>query len=116
MPIFPKFVEDSRIPALLSKVGPIEISAISLGMFVFSRGKISAVTRQHESIHYLQWRELGFVLFPPLYGWFYLRNRLRGLSPQQAYLQNPFEREAYTQQSAWQYLQRRHFLAWLDFL
>lgn len=116
MPQFPIFIEESRVPALLSKVGPIEISAISLGVFVFSRGKVEETTRQHESIHYMQWRELGFVLFPLIYGWFYLRNLLRGLPPEQAYLQNPLEKEAYAEQSSWKYLERRPFLAWLNYL
>lgn len=116
MPNFPKFVENSSIPALLSKVGPVEISAISLGMFVFSRDKISAVTRQHETIHYVQWRELGFVLFPPLYGWFYLRNRASGIPAFLAYREIPFEREAYEMQSATDYLQKRPFWAWLNYV
>jgi hypothetical protein len=113
---FPKFIENSQIPVFLSAISPIEISAISIGLFVFSRGPVTPVTRQHETIHYHQWRELGFVLFPFLYVAFYLRNRIQGLSGKAAYLGIPFEREAYSMQSSEGYLGKRPFLAWLNFL
>ncbi len=113
---FPKFFENSRIPVFLSAISPIEISAISIGLFVFSRGPLNPVARQHETIHYRQWRELGFVLFPFLYAAFYIRNRIRGLSGKAAYLGIPFEEEAYSMQTSEGYLGRRPFLAWLTFL
>ena len=112
----PVFVENSRVPVVLSKISPIDIGAISLGLFVFSRGEISEVTRQHETIHYRQWRELGFVLFPLLYGFFHLRNRLYlRMSGEEAYYENPFEREAYDHQTTEGYLDDRKLWAWIKY-
>lgn len=112
----PVFVENSRVPVALSKISPIEIGAISLGLFVFSRDEISDVTRQHETIHYRQWRELGFLFFPLLYGWYWLRNRLKGMDGEQAYYEIPFEREAYDQQDTEDYLSKRQHYAWLHYV
>ena len=111
----PVFVENSRVPVVLSKISPIDIGAISLGLFVFSRGEISEVTRQHETIHYRQWLELGFILFPILYGWFWLWNRLKGQSGEPAYFNIPFEREAYDHQTTEGYLDDRKLWAWLKY-
>jgi hypothetical protein len=112
--MFPVFVENSRIPAILSFFSPIEIGAISLGLFVFSREDIGDITRQHESIHYHQWRELGFVLFPLLYGFYYFFNMARGMIGEEAYYAIPFEREAYDHQETEGYLESRRFYAWID--
>ena len=111
----PIFFENSKVPAVLSKISPITIGAISLGLFVFSRKTISGTTRQHETIHYLQWRELGFILFPLLYGGYWLRNRIKGMDGSKAYYEIPFEREAYTHQETGDYLSTRRFWAWLKF-
>ncbi len=50
----PIFIENSKIPVWLSKLAPIEISAITLGPIVLSRGKISEKTKLHETIHFMQ--------------------------------------------------------------
>ena len=112
---FPIFFNHSLVPVALSKVSPIEIGAISLGLFVFSRGIISDVTRRHETIHYRQWRELGFVFFPLLYAWFHVLNRARGMDGDTAYHANPFEREAYLNEFDEEYLSKRKHFAWLEF-
>jgi hypothetical protein len=114
MPL-PIFFENSRIPRILSRVSPIDIGAISLGIAVFARATLDEDTRRHETIHYRQWRELGFVLFPLLYGFFYARNRLWGMSGEEAYFEIPFEREAYVHESDEGYLARRPFWAWINF-
>ena len=114
--MFPVFVENSRIPVILSFFSPIEIGAISLGLFVFSRGDIDEITRKHESIHYHQWRELGFILFPVLYGFYFLLNKARGMKAEEAYYNIPFEREAYIQQDNPNYLTKRQVWAWLDYI
>lgn len=51
-----------------------------------------ARTRDHEHVHVRQYERWG-LLFLPLYGWFSLVLWLRG---QDAYLDNPFEVEAYS--------------------
>ena len=109
---FPIFFENSIVPVVLSYVAPIEIYAISLGVAVFSRGKMNASTRIHETIHYRQWLELGFVGFVVLYPAFWLWNRLRGMSGSQAYFEIPFEKEAYANDNDLGYLFRRRPYAW----
>lgn len=112
---FPIFVEESRVPVWLSRLSPIEIGAISLGLFVFARGKLSEQTKRHEAIHYCQWRELGFIFFPLLYGLYYLRGYWRFRDGENAYLDNPFEGEAYACESQEGYLDRRLPFSWLNY-
>ena len=113
---FPVFVENSRIPVWLSKISPIEIGAISLGLFVFSRNEMDETVRRHETIHYYQWKELGFVFFPILYGLFWLINVAKCLGGEQAYYEIPFEREAYSNEHDAHYLEKRPLWAWRKYL
>ena len=46
----PWFFENSRIPIWLSHLAPIDIGAITIGPFVFSRGEMSEETKNHEAI------------------------------------------------------------------
>lgn len=108
----PLFFEDSAVPVFLSRFAPIKIGAISLGIAVFSRGKMNASTRMHETIHYRQWLELGFIGFLLLYPAFWLWNRLKGLDGATAYFEIPFEKEAYANQDDLGYLTRRKSYAW----
>ena len=112
----PIIIENSKVPVWLSKISPINIGAISLGIAVFARDELLEHEVQHETIHYRQWRELGFVLFPLLYGFFHLRNRLLGMSGEEAYYENPFEQEAYTREGDEDYLTKRQHYAWLNYL
>ena len=50
----PKFIENSKIPVWLSKLAPIDIWAISFGVWVWCRGELSKTTRRHETIHFQQ--------------------------------------------------------------
>lgn len=108
----PIFIENSSLPVILSRVSPIDIYAISLGPFVISRGTINARTRVHETIHYKQWVELGFIGFLLLYPTFWIVNRLRGMSGPDAYFNIPFEVEAYDNQGDLGYIFRRRPYAW----
>ena len=109
---FPLFFENSAIPVILSRVAPIEIYAISIGLAVFSRGKMGTATRIHETIHYRQWLELGFIGFLLLYPSFWLWNLMRGMDGRKAYIEIPFEKEAYANQNDLGYLFRRRLYAW----
>lgn len=113
---FPIFYENSRIPVWLSRVSPIEIGAISLGIFVFSRGEVSERTRRHEIIHYCQWKELGFVGFALLYPLLWIREVIRGGSRKDAYRSNPLEIEAYEHDGDPNYLCDRSKFAWVKYL
>lgn len=109
----PLFFEDSKIPVILSKIGPIEIGAISLGIAVFSRGKMSDTTRRHETIHYRQWLELGFIGFLILYPLLWLIDVASGMSGYDAYRLSPFEKEAYNNQDDVTYFEKRKLFAWM---
>jgi len=109
----PIFIENSKIPVWLSKLSPIDIYAISLGPFVISRGTFNTKTRIHETIHYKQWVELGFIGFLLLYPAFWIVNRARGMSGSDAYFNIPFEVEAYDNQGDLGYIFSRKPYAWL---
>tara|TARA_Y100001970_G_C13789104_1_gene629330 strand:- start:32 stop:391 length:360 start_codon:yes stop_codon:yes gene_type:complete len=111
----PIFIEDSAIPVLLSRVSPIDIGAITLGPFVFSRGKIDPVMRNHEAIHWQQYKETGIIGFILLYALFYIIGCIRYRSTSLAYYNIPFEREAYQNDSDFGYIFRRKRWAWLRY-
>ena len=112
----PWFFENSILPSILSKIAPIEVFAFSFGPFVFCREKLPLQTRQHEIIHYHQQLELAFILQWLLYGYFWINGRFAGLSGSQAYSANPFEIEAYENDSNIMYLEERPLWAWRKYL
>ena len=112
----PIFIENSRLPVWLSKIAPIEIGAISLAGLVFSRGYISPVTKRHETIHFQQQLEMLIIPFFLLYGFFWLRGMWRHRDGKAAYYENPFEKEAYINETGDKYLQNRKRFAWKDYL
>ena len=112
----PIFIENSKVPAVLSKVAPINISAITLGLFVFSREAINETTRRHETIHWQQYIEtliIGF-LFLYLLFWLYGLIKYRG-DGKKAYAQIPFEQEAYHKDIYIDYLEKRKRFTWLKY-
>jgi hypothetical protein len=73
-------------------------SAMTLGHVVWGRDEYSLeITRIHERIHVAQYERWG-PLFIPLYLAASLAAKLRGKHP---YLDNPFEREAFTVSDPW---------------
>ena len=71
----PIFIENSKVPVWLSKISPIEIGAISFGIWVWSRGEMDDRLKRHETIHYKQQVEMGFVGQWLMYGLFFLSAR-----------------------------------------
>ena len=113
----PVFVEDSRIPVWLSKLAPIEINAITLFCFVFSRGKIAESTKRHETIHYQQYLEtliVGFLLIY-LYDFLYASIIKRKGFTRESYLSIRFEQEAWENDEYINYLDSRPRFAWLKY-
>ena len=108
----PFVFENSKLPVWLSKIAPIEIWAISLGPFVFCREKIQEPTKQHETIHFQQQLELAFIFQWILYGVFFLVGLIKWRRGSIAYIRNPFEQEAYLNQSKPDYLFDRKRWAW----
>ena len=105
-----------HIPVLLSKVTPINVWANSFAFWVWCRGEMSDRTKRHETIHYLQQRELLMVVQWVLYGLFHIIGLIRYRDGQTAYYENPFEREAYANDENPNYLKERKPYAWINYL
>ena len=112
----PFVFENSKITVLLSKVAPIEINALSFACFVFCRGTLTKTLHRHETIHYHQQLELGFVGQWILYGLFFLVGLVRYRDGKEAYRLNPFEREAYCNQKKFTYLEKRPLWNWARYI
>jgi hypothetical protein len=109
----PIYIENSRIPALLSYMSPIDIWAISIGPFVWCRGFLTDRLRRHETIHYQQQLELLFVGQWALYILFWLWNLVLYRNGAIAYMNNPFELEAYANDNKEDYLLTRKRYSWV---
>jgi hypothetical protein len=110
----PIFIENSKVPVVLSYLAPIEINAITLGFVVFARGELSEVTRRHETIHYRQYLELWFIGFIVIYIYDFLYAAIikrKGFS-REAYLSIRFEQEAWDCDEYINYLEIRSRFAW----
>lgn len=75
------------------------VAAITLGRRIWISPSVPEVSRErllrHERVHVTQMCRLGIVRFLIVYVWEYLRNRLRGLSADEAYRRISFEKEAF---------------------
>lgn len=109
----PIFVENSKIPVVLSKIAPINIGAIALGFVVFSRGTMNEKTRQHETIHFQQYLETLFIGFLLLYAYDYVMNYIRFRDGALAYYNIRAEKEAYQNDETPNYLQTRKRWRWI---
>jgi|TARA_R110002060_G_scaffold3805_21_gene5963 hypothetical protein len=114
--IFPVFIENSALPVVLSRVSPINIWAINLGLFVFCREKLSKQTKNHETIHYKQTLELLFVGFWLLYFIFWVIGLFRYRDGAVAYMMIPFEKEAYSNEENLEYLSQRKSYSWVKYV
>ena len=112
----PIVFEDSYVPGLLSRVSPLNINAVSFAWFVFCRGKITERLKRHETIHFYQQVEMLFILQWLLYGIFYVIGRFRYDSWAEAYFKNPFEQEAYNNESNENYFKERNYWAWTKYI
>jgi|14_taG_2_1085336.scaffolds.fasta_scaffold08828_3 hypothetical protein len=109
----PLFIENSRIPVWLSYIAPIEIGAITLGFIVIARGVMNEQTKRHETIHYQQYLETGFIGFVLLYFWDYILGYARYKDGAVAYREIRAEREAYRFDHQEDYLEKRIRWQWL---
>jgi len=109
----PLFFEDSKIPIWLSKIAPIDIGAICLGPFVISRGAIGERLRIHETIHFQQYLETGFIGFLLIYAYDYIRCMIKYRNGAIAYRHLRAEQESYENESDVGYLLRRKRWEWL---
>lgn len=114
-PRTPWFFENSKLPIILSYLAPIDIWAISFGPWVWCRGKLDKVTKNHEAIHYHQQLELLFIGQWILYVFYWLKGLITYRSGEIAYRQSPFEREAYSNEYNLNYLKTRKAFAWRNY-
>jgi len=112
---FPVFIENSKVPAILSYLSPIDIGAITLGPWVFSRGEIDQITRDHEAIHWEQYKEMLILGFLFMYVFYWLVGILKYKSGSYAYYRIPFEQEAYGNQEIKDYLDHRRDYNWTKY-
>jgi hypothetical protein len=102
--------------SLLSWV--VDVGAITLGPFIVCRTEPSPRTLNHERIHQRQQYELLLLGFVILYVGSWLWNLVSGLvhlhrfDGYVAYMQIPFEREAYEHEAEPEYLTGRKLFAW----
>jgi len=111
----PLFIENSKIPVILSRLSPITISAITLGPIVLSSGEMSDATKRHETIHWQQYIELGIIGFIVLYFAYWLFGMIKYRDGEIAYMQIPFEQEAYSNHDDISYLASRKRFKWLSY-
>jgi hypothetical protein len=76
--------------------------------------KTDEVLIRHEQIHLQQQKEMLVLLFYLTYLVCYLYNLVRFRNHHTAYMQIPFEREAYRHEAEADYLKKRKFWAWLS--
>ena len=110
----PIIIQNSKIPVYLSIF--INIYAITLFPFIISRDEMPDATINHEKIHIEQQRELLVVFFYILYIWYWLIGKVKGMNNDEAYMNIPFEREAYTQMHDENYLANREKHAWRKYI
>ena len=111
---YPKFYENSKLPVFLSKFAPIDIWAITLGPWIFCRGTMSESTKRHETIHYLQYRELWFIGFLLIYlfDYFWAAVICKKGFTEDSYRSIRFEQEAWNCDAIEDYLKYREPYAW----
>lgn len=108
------FIEHSSVPVFLSKFAPIEINAITLFCFVFSRGEISERTRRHETIHFQQYLETLVVGFLVIYLFDFMCRLVAYQEGKKAYRMICFEQEAHACDNQPTYLERRKRFNWVS--
>tara|TARA_Y100000034_G_scaffold19680_1_gene22229 strand:+ start:1143 stop:1520 length:378 start_codon:yes stop_codon:yes gene_type:complete len=109
----PIFVENSRLPVLLSFFSPIDIGAITLGFIVFARDEMDETTRTHETIHFQQFLETLFIGFVLLYFYDWVKGYLIYRNGKVAYHQIRAEKEAYLNDFDPTYPETRKRWKWL---
>jgi hypothetical protein len=88
-----------RFNSLLPKL--LKVDGLTLYPFVLIRDSVEKTPIsliRHEFIHVFQIERVGFIRFYISYALFYLASRVSGSSHKKAYLEIPYEKEAYLNQ------------------
>ena len=110
----PIIIQNSNIPKYLSIF--INIYAITLYPFIICREEMDEIVLNHEKIHLAQQRELWIIGFYLLYVYYWFLGKIAGETSLIAYLNIPFEVEAYSNESNIEYLESREKNSWKDYL
>ena len=81
-----------------------------------ARHKYNDVADRHERIHARQQLEITPLIFDLLYVLFYIIMLIRYRDRRVAYMNNPFEREAYANQDNGRYLSGRSWCSWVRYI
>lgn len=71
---------------------------ITLYPFIFYIGVPHKHTKTHEHVHIAQIENLGWIKFYTTYLGYYIKNRFKGMNSFQAYMNIPYEIEAYSKE------------------
>ncbi len=109
-------IENSKLLQWMNMALGTEMVGITLPGFILLDGQsdTNLVLLTHEKIHMEQYKDLYYIGFVFVYAYDYIRNRLRGLSPQCAYMNTRAEIEAYENECDPGYLARRVRRKWLN--
>ncbi len=94
----------------------ISIRAITLWPWIIFRDDADEVTINHERIHIRQQAELLVIPFYVLYAGFWLFYKLKGQTNSEAYMNIPFEKEAYANDEDRVYLLNRKWFSWKKYI
>jgi len=114
--VFPLIIEDSTPLKTLHEKTGIEFSPVNLVLVSFYENAASSSELCAGRIRFLQWAELGFVLFPLAYVFFFVRNVFLGMSLTEARLEIPFVKEIWCYRNDEAYTKTRHHYQWLNFV
>jgi len=89
--------------------------AIALYPFILCNEEIDNFTLNHEKIHLKQQCELWGIGFYFLYIYYLLQGKWSGKSSMDAYLDIPFESEAYENETNLEYLKKREKMSWMKY-
>ena len=109
-----KIKKYSKIPGYLSLF--ISIRAITIWPFIFIKDSGDDELINHERIHLVQQKELLLLGFYLLYIVFWTIGLIKFRNFQKAYMEIPFEKEAYANDSNWAFLLNRPRYNWIKYL
>tara|TARA_Y100001937_G_C7049472_1_gene298388 strand:- start:14 stop:373 length:360 start_codon:yes stop_codon:yes gene_type:complete len=111
----PIYFENSKVPVFLSYFSPININAITIVFFVFSRGKLGDRVKNHERIHLQQYLECLIIPFLIIYLVDYVVGYIKYRDGKKAYRMIRFEQEAYSHDSDLEYSEKRKHYSWFKY-
>jgi len=94
--------------------------AINIFGVVFTRDLGNFLSKKshvrHEYTHTLQYKELWYIGFLPVYLYYWVKNLLKGMSLHKAYRNIPLEIEAYLTENTEWYNDHREKFAWKKYI